>query len=452
MLKIYSILVLLAGLALAGYSYRFDEGYLEDYPLDTKDEDILITVNGVQWAKPERKISVVGTLQSDYISDFWSAGGEMEFQINYREGSDEGYERSLVLEFSVPFARNESYQNREIIYSEGQEDPRYHLDKRDLKVFRVDQDFFVLRGKEIADGVSFRAFYTQILVRTVTSGSSIDETETDVIDIGAFELVFEMRSKVHRLKIIGRKENHSWMTRDSVEIILVAIIFLFEFLIQNMLTSWIAKILKENREEFQFQASFVTMFCWPFYLVILFAYSTGVSWVAYLIFVIFVLCIKNLNSYYHLINVVQKRAMGKLTFQFPIVMTILNLSWIAVLYFQPWLLLHSFVFYSFVLVFIDLVLLFFTSSLRFHQVLATAGMAALRGLLAEMVILAFYVFVFYEAHGELPSRGKWFLAVNLVLFLVLMGISGIIALVVGRKNNGSGYSKELMENSHEIEQ
>ena len=108
----------------------------------------------------------------------------------------------------------------------------------------------------------------------------------------------------------------------------------------------------------------------------------------------------------------------------------LNIAWIIILYFQGWLLLRSFFFFA-VIFGIGLYVVFSNTFMRSGEILLCSFLAALRGLLAEIYILILYVFMFFEAHLEVPE--VWIRSVlpDLGVFLGLMVLAAVIGSFKG---------------------
>ena len=434
-------------------------GFIEDYPLTTP---VPTKINFIQKSTPELKIKIEGTIKHDYDSYFWSSGGQIDFTIFYRESPDVSYKDSLIMEFSVPFERDEFYQNRKILYSTEAEDRRYQIRENSIHIFELDPDFHVLKGEEISENINFRTFETKIMVDShLVSTSSYKNSrgkkrynyktvyETHVV---LFDLYFEKAGKLHRMKISGSIIETGTVSKGFLITILVINFIVTGIILQNLLAQIISDRVFERDESFQFLASFITSCLSPFYLLIFFKHVNSFLWFLYVFGAMGFLYCQNACTYEHLLNLVKKGKCTQRTRGVALLAFGLNICWIIALVFQPWMLLRSFFFYAAVLVIVDLAVLMLTTFMKKEEIVSNVLMAGLRGFLTEILVLNLYVFLFFDAHAELPSIWKRFVLVDLGILVLVMLLAAVVAFVRGVKSRGSGYSEQELREFEEFQQ
>ena len=206
------ILLLLTLVAIVTAQKKFDKGFIENYPLSAEtsiDADPMST----QTSKRSNPIQIEGTLQAEYRSYVWTSGGQVDFQLYFRELPDSTYKDSLILEFSVPFKRDTDFQNKRILYSKDSENEKFKIKEKDIKLFELDTDFHVSKGDEISENLHFRSFETKIYIEKKVStfnkrkkaGLLSVNTKSSKITykthIQYFDLYYERGTKLYRIKI-----------------------------------------------------------------------------------------------------------------------------------------------------------------------------------------------------------------------------------------------------------
>ena len=424
--------------------FKFENAFLEDYPLDTPVPD---KTNYIQKTLPSKMTLIKGTLKLAYRLFLWNDGGQMDFTIFFREASDTSYKNSLIMQFSIPYSMNSTYENKQVLYTPTSTDKRFLIKEKDIHIYELDPDFHVLTGEEISEAVNFRTFDSKIKVK-LTGKVTKHGKKATITELEFFELYFEKGSQLHRMKILRPEEGgtDSDSTYTSILLLLIAKWGLLSAFAGNTLSIILSLFLADKNESYQFLGSFITSAFSPFYLTILFKDAKNGRWITALIIVIFCVGVQDVATYIHFYEMIKKGNNCNQRTRGVVMITVaLNLAWIIVLFFQPWLLLRYYFFYVAIMLAVDSVVLAMSTKMRNDQYLKAAGMVALRGFFTELLFLNIYALVFYLGHGELPSIWARFVVVDFGLFLAVIVAYGLLSCMRRKGGVERAYSRELME-------
>ena len=410
---------------------KFEKGILEDLPLSAATPT---TINSTQLTPHTKITPIQGTLQANYRTYVWSSGGQVDFQIFFRDLEDSTYKDSLIVEFSVPFATNVEYQNKRILYSADAKEEKFKIKQKDIKIYEMEKDFHVLKGDEITEDVNLRTFETTIYVEKVVSSNYSNRRRRRRVRyktfVQHFDLYYERGSQLHRMMIQSQALESNWWMRAFTIFVLVLNVVLIVFVLQNLLAYLISKKLFERNESWQYLATFLTSGFAPLYLLGLIKHMNG--WLDYLILfvIILLLCGQNIMKYSHLADLLKKDSFEARTIALGGIVAALNIGWIIALFFQPWLLFRSYFFYAGIFL-IDLIILGIQTYMDKCEIFSCSLMAALRGFLTQLFFYNCYALLFCEAHAELPEIWKPFVLIDLWLLLAFLVISAVVAVLLG---------------------
>ena len=435
------ILLTLTGLATA--HKKFKRGHISRLKASTPSTLAQDTPNPKFTVKTSNQAAVEGSMQAKYRSLVWRGRGQIHFKVFFREVQDStSMEDSLLIEFSIPFTKDKEHQDRRVSFSTETEDKMFKITEKALKIFKLDNDFNVLKGAEISKKVEFRRFETQIYIgkRDISDLKGKENKEekirfwrkrsqvTSKTHIEHFDLYFTIDSQLHRLKIDTSSFRPTPCLRNFILGILILNLICIGIFLQNILAALISEKLFRRRQDSQFIATFTSAIFSPFYALILTKYVPTWTALALVVLLTAFTFLTNIAAFSH-ISYLAEKGETRATNQPGLVLLLasgLNIAWIAALFFRPWLIFRGFAFYAGAQL-IDLIIAFNSSSMNRDLMTKCSPIAALRGFFIQLFIQNVYVYVYYDAHVEIPQIFKNFVLVDLALFVGLMLISGLLA-------------------------
>ena len=433
-----SILLLLAIAGAVNANKKFSKGYIEFYPLATS---LPAPLDDIPTTPHTEIVPIQGTVNAKYHSYDWTDVGKIEFKIYFRELPDATYKDSLVIEFSIPYPKKSyDYRNNRDIFSTSSQDPMYLIKKEDIKIFNLENDFQIFKGEEISDKVKLKIFKTDIIIRKVKTREKRRRgyrTRISYVPVlRLFDLYFEKGDQLERMVIDTKSIEEEDQKRVMIVLLVVGYCALiFPFLIICLPES-LSKKLSEAQEDHEFIGSLITIGFWPFNLLPAFKYTEG-TWEKFVLLILILwLGLLTVTSSQQLARLFQQENVRDSTKFIVGLACALNLWWILTLFFQNWLLLHSFFFFAGIFC-IDLFVVYSNNRMKSWKILVCSLIACLIALFVEIFYFSIYVFKSFEAYAEVPEVWIRFVLPDLGVFLGLM----VLAAVVGSFKGSSGRNR-----------
>ena len=395
-------------------------------------------------ATPPTKYEVQGTISSEYSSHWLYHRGWIEFELYFRRTQGTTFRDSQILIFSVPFFRNEAYQNKEVFYQTDTDDWRLRIDRNTVHLYELEKEFYLLKGKEITPKIQITSLLSRIYVeKHVHVHHHKHRTTRSIhyyVKLKNFELTFWESGELQRLVLnpftFGRGPYSSFFV-GSAFILLILIVGIGG---QNLVVVLLGKVLFESNTPQLFLYSLILGIASPFSLIALFGFLRGFDeYIGCLGFIAFI-SLQNGFTFHYYKTAFDKNELdfeeiqGKILTAF-----ILFLPWLVFLCLSPHYLFRSY-FFSAVIFLVDAAIVYHDSKIDRYAAIVSLALVSLRGFLMQYLFLSLYTYLFYETHSVVPRIWSF--------FLQDFSLLGVLAVV----SAGIGFTKSTWRQRAEVEE